>query len=62
VQLATGNNKEALNLYRQALSAQGDSYEKFLESFSADVPDLLQAGVKQENIPILLDCLMYGIY
>ena len=62
VRLAMGSNKEALNLYRQALSAQGDSTEKFLESFSADIPDLLQAGVKQENIPILLDCLMYGVY
>jgi len=60
--LAMGSNKEALNLYSQALSAQGSSYEKFLESFSADIPDLLQAGVKPENIPILLDCLMYGIY
>ena len=62
VRLAMGANKEALNLYRQALSAQGDSLEKFLESFTADVPDLLQAGVKPENIPILLDCLMYGVY
>ena len=62
VRLATGNNKEALNLYNQALSAQGNSYEKFLEAFTADVPDLLQAGAKAENIPILLDCLMYGIY
>ena len=62
VRLATGNNKDALNLYRQALSAQNDSFEKFLESFNADIPDLLQASVKPENIPILLDCLMYGIY
>ena len=62
VRLVMGNNKEALNLYSQALNAQGNSFEKFLESFTADTPDLLQAGVKPENIPILLDCLMYGIY
>lgn len=62
VNLTMGNNKEALHLYRKALSAHGDSFEKFLELFSADVPDLLQAGVKSENIPILLDCLVYGIY
>jgi tetratricopeptide (TPR) repeat protein len=60
--LAMGKNKEALNLYRQSLNAQGDSFEKFLESFTADIPDLLQAGVRPENIPILLDCLMYEIY
>jgi len=62
VRLAMSNNKEALSFYRQALNAQGDSFEKFLESFTADMPDLLQAGVKPENIPILLDCLMYGVY
>ena len=60
--LALGKNKEALNFYHQAVNAQGHSFKKFLESFTADIPDLLQAGVKQENIPILLDCLMYGIY
>ena len=62
VRLVTGNNKEALNLYHQALSLQGNSIEKFLEAFSADIPDLLQAGVKPEIIPVLSDCLMYGIY
>jgi tetratricopeptide (TPR) repeat protein len=62
VGLVMGKNKDALNLYRQAIRAQGDSFEKFLESFTADIPDLLEAGVKSKNIPILLDCLMYGIY
>jgi len=62
VYLSVGKNKEALNLYRKALSAHGDSYEKFLESFTPDISELLQAGVKEENIPVLLDCLMYGIY
>ncbi|MCL1932589.1 MAG: tetratricopeptide repeat protein [Candidatus Azobacteroides sp.] len=60
--LAMGKNKEALNLYRRAINAQDDSFEKFLESFTADIPDLLQAGVNRDNIPILLDCLTYGIY
>jgi tetratricopeptide (TPR) repeat protein len=60
--LALGNNKKALNFYSEALNAQGNSFEKFLESFTTDIPDLLQAGVKSKNIPILLDCLMYGIY
>jgi tetratricopeptide (TPR) repeat protein len=59
---ALGNNKEALSLYRAALNAQGDSFEKFLELFTADIPDLLHAGVKPENIPVLLDSLMYGMY
>jgi tetratricopeptide (TPR) repeat protein len=62
VRLVMGSNKEALNFYRQTLSAQDDSFEKFFESFMADIPDLLHAGVKPDNIPILLDCLIYGIY
>jgi tetratricopeptide (TPR) repeat protein len=57
--LAMGNNKEALNLYKSALTANGNSFEKFTEAFTADIPDLLNAGVKSDDIPIILDSLGY---
>jgi tetratricopeptide (TPR) repeat protein len=57
--LALKNNKEALNLYKLALNVPDNSYEKFIESFTADIPDLLNAGVKEENIPVILDSLLY---
>ena len=59
--LAIGNNKEALELYKSAVNKSGNSFEKFEESFVADVPDLLNAGVKADDIPIILDSLAYGI-
>ncbi|MDR3338567.1 MAG: tetratricopeptide repeat protein [Candidatus Symbiothrix sp.] len=60
-ELALGNNRNALNLYKSAMDEQGDSIEKFTESFSADIPDLLNAGVKAEDIPIILDSLLYKL-
>ncbi|MDR2621663.1 MAG: tetratricopeptide repeat protein [Dysgonamonadaceae bacterium] len=59
--LAMGNSKEALELYKSALNSGGNSFEKFTESFVADIPDLLNAGVKADDIPIILDSLVYGM-
>jgi tetratricopeptide (TPR) repeat protein len=59
--LAMGNNKEALQLYKSALIANGNSYDKFMETFTADVPDLLNAGVRADDIPVILDSLVYEI-
>jgi tetratricopeptide (TPR) repeat protein len=59
--LTLGNKKEAISLYQSAIRLQDNSFEKFLETFSADIPDLLNAGVKKEIIPLLLDSLVYGM-
>ncbi|MDR0769528.1 MAG: tetratricopeptide repeat protein [Dysgonamonadaceae bacterium] len=60
-QLATGNRREALELYRSALNSDGNSHEKFRDAFAADIPDLQNAGVKIDDIPIILDSLNYGM-
>jgi tetratricopeptide (TPR) repeat protein len=60
-ELALGNKKEALNLYNRALNVPGNTFEKFIESFSADISDLLNAGIKAEEIPVILDSLMYNL-
>jgi tetratricopeptide (TPR) repeat protein len=57
--LAMGNNKEALQMYKSALNSSENSFEKFAESFVADIPDLLSVGVKADDIPIILDSLVY---
>jgi tetratricopeptide (TPR) repeat protein len=57
--LAIGNNKEALELYKSAMAENENSFEKFAESFVVDIPDLLNAGVKADDIPIILDSLVY---
>jgi tetratricopeptide (TPR) repeat protein len=58
-ELVLGDKKEAIRLYKSALSLPENTLNKFIESFSADIPDLLNAGVKVSDIPILLDSLVY---
>jgi tetratricopeptide (TPR) repeat protein len=57
--LAAGNNREAFRHYTSSISLHGGSHEKFLESFTVDIPYLVRAGVAEEDIPAILDCLMY---
>jgi tetratricopeptide (TPR) repeat protein len=60
-QLAMRNNKEAVRLYGLSLKSPGNSTEKFLESFANDVPELIRAGIKKEDIPFILDRIMYDV-
>ena len=60
-QLALGNYKQAISLYESALNTPENTLEKFMEAFSADIPDLLNAGMKANDIPFILDSLSYDI-
>ncbi|MDR1527539.1 MAG: hypothetical protein LBS46_07740 [Dysgonamonadaceae bacterium] len=60
VQLASGHTKEAIRLYSSALETGKQSPEDFAALFANDIPDLMEAGVAQENIPFILDCIFYG--
>ncbi|MDR1437054.1 MAG: hypothetical protein LBI65_02930, partial [Candidatus Symbiothrix sp.] len=60
-QLTRGNNKEAMQLYLLSLKSPGNSIEKFIESFTDDIPDLIQAGIKKDDIPFFLDRIMYDL-
>jgi tetratricopeptide (TPR) repeat protein len=60
-QLAMGNNQEAIHLYGLSLKSPDNSIEKFIKSFANDVPDLVRAGVKEEDIPLILDQIMYDV-
>jgi tetratricopeptide (TPR) repeat protein len=59
VQFVLGKNKEALRLYRLAWEKSALSQAEFMDTFSHDVPDLLQAGVNEDDIPFILDSLLY---
>jgi tetratricopeptide (TPR) repeat protein len=60
-QLALGNYKPAILFYELALNTPENTLEKFLEAFNADIPDLLHAGVKANDIPFILDSLSYDM-
>ncbi|MDR0686122.1 MAG: tetratricopeptide repeat protein, partial [Dysgonamonadaceae bacterium] len=57
--LAMGDNKEALKHYTSSIALHNSSYEKFLESFIPDIPNLISAGIEKEIIPLILDGLIY---
>ncbi|MDL2322564.1 hypothetical protein LJC52_01090 [Bacteroidales bacterium OttesenSCG-928-A17] len=58
-QLVMENFKEAIDLYACSLKAPDNSLEKFRETFSKDIPDLIRAGISENYIPYILDTLMY---
>jgi hypothetical protein len=58
--LAMGQNRDAFTYYSAAVKKFDGSYEKFLDAFSQDIPDLINAGVKATDIPVFIDSLMYG--
>ena len=55
VQSAIGNRKEAIRFYVQAWKTANQSPEEFSEIFTHDIPELVAAGVKEEEISLLLD-------
>jgi tetratricopeptide (TPR) repeat protein len=58
-QLAMENIKEAVRLYVLSLKSPENSVEKFTESFTNDIPDLIQAGIRKEDLPFILDTILY---
>ena len=56
VELVMGNINEAARHYSRAQQECG-SHETFLELFAKDKAELLQQGVKEEDLPLVLDIL-----
>jgi tetratricopeptide (TPR) repeat protein len=57
--LCRGMKKEAIGYYRQSLTAGELTREKFMAIFTEDTPLLLELGVNKEDLPILLDYLLF---
>jgi tetratricopeptide (TPR) repeat protein len=58
-QLALGDCKEAVRLYGLSLKHPQNSRQKFMEAFSNDIPDIIRTGVEAQDIPFILDQVMY---
>lgn len=56
---ALQNIKGALAFYKKAVKMESDDFLKFQEQFNQDIPDLLVAGIEQEEVPFMLDQLRY---
>ena len=59
VSWARGNVREAINLYLQSISADGNDTNRFTQNFENDTQELIAAGIKAEDIPIILDHILY---
>jgi tetratricopeptide (TPR) repeat protein len=59
VQWSLGNRKAALAYYKKSISKIGFSETEFLEVFEEDITHLLNQGVDNDDIPIMLDQLRY---
>jgi tetratricopeptide (TPR) repeat protein len=59
--LCRGKKKEAIDFYRLGINSGEISMEEFMTTFEEDQPLLLSLGVNREDLPILLDYLLFSI-
>ncbi|MDR0748423.1 MAG: hypothetical protein LBF62_02485 [Tannerellaceae bacterium] len=59
---ALQNRKGATDHYLQAIRMEDEDFNTFKDHFMQDVPDLVAAGIEEEEIPLMLDQLRYRIY
>jgi tetratricopeptide (TPR) repeat protein len=59
--LCKGNKREAIDLYRLSITGGELSKEQFMMIFSEDSKLLISLGVNRDDLPILLDYLLFTI-
>ncbi|MDR1200232.1 MAG: hypothetical protein LBL58_01195 [Tannerellaceae bacterium] len=55
------NRKGAIGYYLQAIQTENGDFNKFKEQFMQDTPDLVAAGIEEEEVPLMLDQLRYAL-
>lgn len=58
---ALQNMDKAVEYYQKALQEEKGDWTKFWEQFKQDIPDLKNAGIEQDEIPLMLDELRYRL-
>ena len=59
--LCKGNKREAVDLYRQSIISAEITSDQFMNIFSGDQELLISLGVNPDDLPILLDYLLFSI-
>lgn len=57
--LCMGNKREAINFYRQSIEGGELTREQFITIFNQDSPLLLNLGVNPDDLPIIIDYLLF---
>lgn len=58
---ALQNLKGAIQYYKEAVRLENGDIVRFKELFYEDKEDLMQAGIEEEEFPLMLDQLMYSL-
>ncbi len=58
--LASGNPREAINYYGLSIDSDPAGTEGFIDSFRADAPRLIKAGIDESLLPLIVDSLLYS--
>ncbi|MCY1719457.1 tetratricopeptide repeat protein [Prolixibacteraceae bacterium Z1-6] len=61
VQWSLGRRKEALEFYKQSIKQPDFTESEFFEVFEEDLHHLIEQGVENEDVPIMLDQLRYFV-
>jgi tetratricopeptide (TPR) repeat protein len=56
---ALQNNRKAVEFYLLAIRKEEGNFYKFREQFIQDIPDLIVAGIRETEVPLMLDQLRY---
>ena len=59
--LCKGNKKEAIDYYKQSIISREITKEEFMSIFEEDRVILISHGVNQDDLPMLLDYLLFLI-
>jgi tetratricopeptide (TPR) repeat protein len=59
VKLCLGELNEALQLYRQSLQIHTANEKELIDAFDEDRPNLLRNGIKEEQLDLIRDALLY---
>lgn len=61
VKWSLGNRKEALEYYKRSITQTEFTVNEFFDVFEEDLPYLIEQGVDEEDVPIMLDQLRYFV-
>jgi tetratricopeptide (TPR) repeat protein len=59
VSLCKGNRREAINFYRQSIHGGELTREQFITIFNNDTPLLLSHGIDPDDLPIIIDYMLF---
>ena len=61
IEFVLKNLNKTVELYRKSIENDKGNKESFLNNFKQDIKYLIQAGISANDIPLLIDQLMYSL-